>query len=164
GLSVAINIIADPDWDEARFAFVREWAMSVPEIVNITVQTPYPGTETWVTESRRLTTLDYRLFDVQHAVLPTRLPLRRFYEELVKTQAVLARKHLGAAALAKTSGIVARQLLRGRTNFVKMIWKFDKVYNVDRQYADHLREIEYVLPSPSQARSQAPDRKGLYVH
>lgn len=52
--------------------------------------------------------------DPQHAVLPTRLPLRRFYEELVKTQAVLARKHLGAAALAKTSGIVARQLLRGR--------------------------------------------------
>lgn len=48
GLSVAINIIADPDWDEARFAFVREWAMSVPEIVNITVQTPYPGTETCV--------------------------------------------------------------------------------------------------------------------
>src|ERR1700691_6118925 len=44
GLSVAINIIADPDWDEGRFAFVREWAMSVPEIVNITVQTPYPGT------------------------------------------------------------------------------------------------------------------------
>ena len=50
GLRVAINIIADPDWDEARFAFVREWAMSVPEIVNITVQTPYPGTETWPTE------------------------------------------------------------------------------------------------------------------
>ena len=75
GLSVAINIIADPDWDEARFAFVREWAMSVPEIVNITVQTPYPGTETWLTEARRMTTLDYRLFDVQHAVLPTRLPL-----------------------------------------------------------------------------------------
>ena len=68
GLSVAINIIADPDWDQARFAFVRDWAMSVPEIVNITVQTPYPGTETWITESRRLTTLDYRLFDVQHAV------------------------------------------------------------------------------------------------
>src|SRR5215469_11278633 len=79
GLSVAINIIADPDWDEARFAFVREWAMSVPEIVNITVQTPYPGTETWLTESRRMTTLDYRLFDVQHAVLPTRLPLHKFY-------------------------------------------------------------------------------------
>jgi hopanoid C-3 methylase HpnR len=164
GLSVAINIIADPDWDEARFAFVREWAMSVPEIVNLTVQTPYPGTETWVTESRRLTTLDYRLFDVQHAVLPTRLPLHRFYEELVKTQSVLARKHLGVAALAKTTGIVARQLLRGQTNFVKMIWKFDKVYNADRQYSEHLREVEYLLPPPQERPSPALDRKELYVH
>lgn len=167
GLSVAINIIADPDWDEARFAFVREWAMRVPEIVNITVQTPYPGTETWLTESRRLTTLDYRLFDVQHAVLPTRLPLHKFYEELVKTQAILARKHLGLAALAKTSGIVARQLLRGQTNFARMIWKFDRVYNADRQYSEHLREPRYLMPRPAERPVHAPDRndrKELYIH
>jgi len=164
GLSVAINIIADPDWDEAHFAFVRQWAMGVPEIVNITVQTPYPGTETWLTESRRLTTLDYRLFDVQHAVLPTRLPLRRFYSELVKTQAVLARKHLGAAALAKTAGIVARQLMRGQTNFARMIWKFDKVYNADRQYAEHLQPVEYQLPPPAEHPVTMPDRKELYIH
>ena len=164
GLSVAINIIADPDWDQARFAFVREWAMSVPEIVNITVQTPYPGTETWLTEGRRLTTLDYRLFDVQHAVLPTRLPLHRFYEELVKTQQVLARKHLGVAALAKTSGIVARQLLRGQTNFAKMIWKFNQVYHADRQYSDHQREPRYLLPPPADKPTVTPDRKQLYIH
>jgi hopanoid C-3 methylase len=164
GLSVAINIIADPDWDEARFAFVRQWAMTVPEIVNITVQTPYPGTETWVTESRRLTTLDYRLFDVQHAVLPTRLPLHRFYTELVKTQAVLARKHLGVAALAKTSGIVARQLLHGQTNFVKMIWKFDQVYNADRQHSEHLREAKYLLRAPADGPTAAFDRRDLYIH
>ncbi len=164
GVTVAINIIADPDWDEAHFAFVREWAMSVPEIVNITVQTPYPGTETWTTESRRLTTLDYRLFDVQHAVLPTRLPLRRFYQELVKTQAVLARKHLGVAALAKTSGIIARQLVRGQANFATMIWKFNQVYNADRQYSDHLREAEYWLPEPADHPAGPPDRKDLYIH
>jgi magnesium-protoporphyrin IX monomethyl ester (oxidative) cyclase len=161
---VAINIIADPDWDEAHFAFVREWAMSVPEIVNITVQTPYPGTETWLTESRRLTTLDYRLFDVQHAVLPTRLPLHLFYAELVKTQAVLARKHLGFQALAKTTGIVARQVLHGQTNFARMIWKFNQVYNADRQYSDHQREVRYLLPAPAERPVKAPDRKELYVH
>src|SRR5262245_32164978 len=94
-INVAINLIADPDWDERRFALVREWAATVPEIVHLTVNTPYPGTESWLTESRRLTSLDYRLFDVQHAVLSTRLPLRRFYEELVRTQNVLNRKHLG---------------------------------------------------------------------
>jgi len=165
GLSVAINIIADPDWDESRFAFVREWAMSVPEIVNITVQTPYPGTETWLTESRHLTTLDYRLFDVQHAVLPTRLPLRQFYEELVKTQSVLARKHLGVAALAKTGGIIGRQLLRGQTNFAKMIWKFNDVYNADRQYAEHQQQARYLMPQPVPSSAVTPaDRKALYVH
>jgi hopanoid C-3 methylase len=164
GMSVAINIIADPDWDEPRFEYVRQWAMSVPEIVNITVQTPYPGTETWLTESRRLTTLDYRLFDVQHAVLPTRLPLHRFYEELVKTQSVLARKHLGTAALAKTAGIVARQVVHGQTNFARMIWKFNKVYNPDRQYADHQQEVRYRLPEPAPQPTVIASQEDLFVH
>jgi len=164
GMSVAINIIADPDWDEPRFEFVRQWAISVPEIVNITVQTPYPGTETWVTESRRLTTLDYRLFDVQHAVLPTRLPLHRFYSELVKTQAVLARKHLGVAALMKTSGIVGRQLLRGQTNFARMIWKFNKVYHADLQYSDHQRPVHYELQPPATRPGPVTDQKNLFIH
>ncbi len=138
--------------------------MSVPEIVNITVQTPYLGTETWLTESRRLTTLDYRLFDVQHAVLPTRLPLHQFYTELVQTQAVLARKHLGFAALAKTTGIIARQLLRGQANFTRMIWKFNQVYNADRQYSEHQRKARYLLPPPAKKPARSPDRKELYVH
>src|SRR5207244_13144442 len=123
-LTVAINIIADPDWDERRFAIVREWAMSVPEIVHLTVGTPYPGTATWMTESRRLTTLDYRLFAVQHAVLPTRLPLRRFYEELVKKQASLRRTTPGVAGIRTTASLALGLLLRGQTNFLRSIWKF----------------------------------------
>src|SRR5208337_4099399 len=108
GMSVAINLIADPDWDERRFEIIREWALSIPEIVHLTVATQYPGTETWYTESRKLTTRDYRLFDIQHAVLPTRLPLQKFYEELVKTQSVIARKHMGFGILKEVAFIVAR--------------------------------------------------------
>lgn len=163
GVTVAINIIADPDWDEAQFERVRRWAMEVPEMVHLTVQTPYPGTETWVTESRRLTTKDYRLFDVQHAVLPTRLPLDRFYRELVKTQSVLARKHLGVAALAQTFGIVAHHLAHGQTNFVKMIWKFQTVYNTGRQLADHWAPVHYELPDPPSEQGKV-ERRDLYVH
>ncbi|MGH9102541.1 MAG: hopanoid C-3 methylase HpnR [Acidimicrobiales bacterium] len=163
GLSVAINIIADPDWDEPRFEAVRRWALEVPEIVNLTVQTPYPGTETWLTESRKLTTMDYRLFDVQHAVLPTRLPLERFYEELVRTQAVLARKHLGARALVETAGIAARHLAHGQTNFLRMLWKFQTVFNAQRQVADHHRRVRYNLPVPPPSTGTV-DRSQLYVH
>src|SRR6202167_5539257 len=47
GIMCAVNIIADPSWDEARFEVIRQWALTVPEIVHLTVNTPYPGTETW---------------------------------------------------------------------------------------------------------------------
>lgn len=117
GITVAINTIADPDWDGDRFRTIREWCMEIPEIVNISVNTPYPGTETWRTESRRLTTRDYRMFDIQHAVLPTRLPLSEFCAELVRTQQVLNMKHLGLESLKGTARIVGRHLLRGQTNF-----------------------------------------------
>jgi len=99
GLTVAVNIITDCNWDERQFEVVREWAITVPEIVHLTVATPYPGTEIWFTESRRLTSRDYRLFDVAHAVLSTRMPLDKFSGELVKTQEILNRKHLGWGAI-----------------------------------------------------------------
>jgi hopanoid C-3 methylase HpnR len=164
GLIVAVNLIAEPSWDEGRFAAVREWALSVPEIVHLTVATPYPGTETWHTEARQLTTRDYRLFDVQHAVVPTRLPLARFYEELVRTQRVLNRKHLGWAAMRATTGIALRHLARGQTNFVRMLWKFDSVYDPRLQLADHGRECRYAIRAPERAPGERVDPARLYVH
>jgi hopanoid C-3 methylase len=163
GFTVAINIIADPDWDERRFAIVREWALSVPEIVHLTVATPYPGTETWLTESRPLTTHDYRLFDVQHAVLPTRLPLQRFYEELVSTQAILNRKHLGWGAVARYGGPALRALARGQTNYLRMLWKFGSVYNAARQFGDHGQPVTYAL-RPRRPVDGKPSGARLYVH
>src|SRR5437763_1791773 len=55
-IDVAINLITDPSWDRAQFERAREWATSVPEIVHLTVATPYPGTELFHTESRALST------------------------------------------------------------------------------------------------------------
>ncbi|KAB2376873.1 hopanoid C-3 methylase HpnR [Actinomadura montaniterrae] len=164
GLTVAINLIVDPAWDARQFTLVREWALSVPEIVNLTVMTPYPGTEIWHTESRKLTTRDYRLFDIQHAVVPTNLPLYEFYRELVKTQSVMNRKHLGVAAAAQTLGIMGRHLWHGQTNFARSIWKFRSVYNADRQYGDHLRKVRYELPVPDHRSVGPAGRKELYIH
>jgi hopanoid C-3 methylase len=163
-IHAAVNIIADPSWDERHFEAVRTWALSVPEIVHITVNTPYPGTETWVTESRNFTTRDYRLFDVQHAVLPTKLPLERFYQELVRTQQVLNQKHLGFAALKDTFFMAASFLAKGQTNFVKMLWKFSSVYNAKRQLADHQREVRYPIALPPATHAKQVDQKLLYIH
>lgn len=162
GIDVAINLIVDPAWDAERFRTVREFALSVPDIVHLTVMTPYPGTEIWHTESRRLTTLDYRLFDIQHAVVPTAMPLEDFYRELVRTQAVINRKHLGVRTAFGAARVLGANLIRGRTNFARMLFKFNSVYNADRQIADHRRPVRYELPSPVNLRPA--DRRELYVH
>lgn len=172
-ITVAINLIADPDWDKQRFEVIRQWCLEVPEIVNISVNTPYPGTETWLTEPRPIQSRDYRLFDIQHAVLPTTLPLPEFYAELVKTQQVLNMKHLGWKALRGTAKIVAGHLLHGQTNFLKMLWKFNSIYNPELQLTDHRRAVKYemALPPPTQQRvgqgllyiHQANGRQGRHI-
>jgi hopanoid C-3 methylase HpnR len=163
GVNVAINIIADPDWDRARFQAIREWLCEIPEVVNVSVNTPYPGTETWHTESRRLISRDYRLFDIQHVVLPTRLPLAEFYEELVATQQVLNRKHLGARQIWGAAKNVAKLLAHGQTNFLRMLFKFSSVYDPRLQLADHALPVAYEMPLPPPAVARV-DPASLYVH
>jgi hopanoid C-3 methylase HpnR len=164
GINVAINIIADPDWDHKRFETVRQWCLEIPYAVNISVNTPYPGTETWMTEARRLTSRDYRLFDIQHCVLPTKLPLEEFYKELVLTQQVLNRKHLGWRTLYQAAPVFARLLARGQTNFIRSMFKFRSVYNAEALLADHAKPVAYELPPPPPSRLEVKDRSELYVH
>jgi hopanoid C-3 methylase len=164
GVNAAVNLIVDPDWDERRFDIVREWALSIPEIVHLTVATPYPGTEIWHTDQRKLATLDYRLFDIQHAVLPTRLPLRRFYQKLVETQRVLNHKHLGLSALKGAAGLMLRLALQGQTNFARSIWKFSRVYNAERQHGDHQQAVKYAMRQPRELAPGTEVAAQLYVH
>jgi hopanoid C-3 methylase HpnR len=166
GIGVAINIIADPDWDEDRFRAVREWCMDVPEVVNISVNTPYPGTETWLTGQHRLTTRDYRLFDIQHTVLPTKLPIAVFYRELLHTQRVLYRKHLNWWTAPVLARELARNLLQGQINFMLGIMNYNKVYNVKKMLADHAHPVHYELPVSIRPEVDAPSVKSaqLYIH
>ena len=168
GIEVAINLIADPDWDEARFATIREWCLEVPEIVNISVNTPYPGTESWVTDGRRLATRDYRLFDIQHAVLPTKLPLDRFYAELVRTQRVLFQKHMNWRTARGVARVALGHLMRGQTNFLKSLFSFNGIYNVPALMADHALPVRYRIPEPPVAATDGAQRPAksaaLYVH
>jgi hopanoid C-3 methylase len=162
GIMIAINLIADPDWDHERFRIVREWGIEQPEIVNISVNTPYPGTESWLAESGRIVSRDYRLYDIQHAVLPTRLPLGEFYGELVATQRAFYRKHLGLRQLTDTAGVIARRLVRGQTNFVKSLFLLDRVFRPEYLLADHDLPVAYQMPLPQPAATAGRD--ALYIH
>ncbi|HJU16529.1 MAG TPA: hopanoid C-3 methylase HpnR [Stellaceae bacterium] len=165
GMTVAINLIADPDWDRERFRVVREWGAELPEIVNLSVNTPYPGTESWVTEHRRLATRDYRLFDIQHTVLPTRLPLAEFYQELVTTQRALYAKHLGWRTLRDVSGLIARGAMRGQFNFIRSLFLLNRVFRPELLLADHSAPVTYEVPlPPPQDPGRRTARTALYIH
>jgi hopanoid C-3 methylase HpnR len=165
GVIVALNLIVEPQWDVKRFRLIEEWARKIPEVVHLTVMMPYPGTETWTAEGPHLTTHDYRLFDTQHAVTPTRLPLAQFYEEFTRTQMVLFRKHLNNANVYRALAKMLKCLVRGRTNFARSILNFRSFPNPRRRYADHFQEVRYAL-SPPAASTSPPAQHGttLYIH
>jgi hopanoid C-3 methylase HpnR len=168
GIEVAINIIADPDWDERRFQTVRDWCLEVPEIVNISINTPYPGTESWLTEPRSLQTQDYRLFDIQHAVLPTKLPLAEFYRQLLHTQHVLYRKHFNWRTAPGAARELMSLLLRGQTNFLRGMMLYPSTFNLKMMLADHARPAKYEMSprAPVAALAKQPSAKpaGFYIH
>jgi hopanoid C-3 methylase len=166
GMTAIINLIADPDWDEERFRIVREWCMSVPEIVNISINTPYPGTETWLTEQRRLQTRDYRLFDIQHSVLPTKLPLETFYRLLLDTQRAIYQRHTSWWKIPQLARILARNLLHGQVNLLLGIAKYNRLFNAEMMLADHARPVRYELPLPPplEAKTAKARATELYIH
>ena len=163
---VALNLIVSPQWDAERFRRIEQWAQRIPEIVHLTVMMPYPGTETWPAEARHLTTGDYRLFDTQHAVTPTKLPLPRFYEEFTRTQMVIFRKHLNKANLYGAMKKVLTCLARGQTNFARSTLNFRSLPNPRRRYADHFLKAQYALQPPPETpvSGMNPGSGGLYVH
>jgi hypothetical protein len=163
GIRIAINLIADPDWDHERFQIVRDWCVEQPEIVNISVNTPYPGTESWLSDGRHLATRDYRLFDIQHAVLPTKLPLAEFYKELVDTQRAIYAKHLGWRGLSQAGWLALQLAMRGQTNFFRSMMRLNSVYRPELLLADHDRPVGYEIPLPPKHEPGASGRS-LYIH
>jgi len=82
GVGFTGNFIADPQWDHAAFAELREY-VSERQLFNssFSVLTPLPGTVLYEEVREQITTDDYERFDLWHTVLPTRLPLNEFYRE-----------------------------------------------------------------------------------
>ena len=82
GVGFTPNFIVDPAWDHSDFARLREWISRMGAYNSgFSVLTPLPGTDLWSEAKERVTTQDCEMFDIIHAVLPTKLPLAEFYRE-----------------------------------------------------------------------------------
>ena len=85
GIEPVTSFIVDPDYTHEEFATLRAYVDRLKlQLPAFTVLTPLPGTELFDQARAHLTTTNYELFDLAHAVLPTRLPTTDFYKELAR--------------------------------------------------------------------------------
>ncbi|TAH34399.1 MAG: radical SAM protein [Planctomycetota bacterium] len=85
GLAVTAGFVVRPDYTSADFAALREAVARLrPPLVTYTVETPLPGTQLFDDVREHITSFDWSLYDLQHALLPTSLPLEEFYGEMAR--------------------------------------------------------------------------------
>jgi len=66
---------------DGLYDYIREMGVAIPLV---SIQTPLPGTELWRMSKDKLLTEDFRLFDLSHAVVETKLPRDEFYRQYVR--------------------------------------------------------------------------------
>jgi hypothetical protein len=53
--------------------------------------------------------------------------------------------------LKETAGLSAKLLLKGQTNFVQMLFKFNGAFNAEKLFADHQEPADYKMHLPGAA-------------
>jgi radical SAM superfamily enzyme YgiQ (UPF0313 family) len=82
GVGFTPNFIVDPAWSRDDFTRLRDWIDAMGAYNSgFSILTPLPGTDLWESVKQQVTTHDWEMYDIVHAVLPTKLPLDEFYSE-----------------------------------------------------------------------------------
>ena len=73
-----------PDFDKTDFKELNRYCLKVGfKFIGFPVLTPLPGTDFYDAVADKLITRNYDYSDFFHTLLPTKLPLKQFYKELV---------------------------------------------------------------------------------
>jgi radical SAM superfamily enzyme YgiQ (UPF0313 family) len=84
GIDIFPMFIVKPEFDRRDFADLREYCLDLAlDFVGFSVLTPLPGTDLYNDVKDRLINSNYDYFDFFHTLLPTILPVKDFYRELI---------------------------------------------------------------------------------
>ncbi len=83
GIEIYASFIVRPDFNEEDFKEFKEYCRGLElNFLSFSVLTPLPGTDFYEDVKGSLITTDYDLFDFIHTELPTKLPLKEFFNNL----------------------------------------------------------------------------------
>ncbi|MEM7282686.1 MAG: radical SAM protein, partial [Pseudomonadota bacterium] len=143
GIGVVGNLMVDPMFTKSDFSSLRQYV----EDKNLffaayCVATPFPGTELWADKQSEVTTWNFELFDIQHAVTKTALPIEEFYEEYAECWRHRARLQPTTTMLYKMKRM-GSVLFKEGLNFelIKNVRRFDKDVVTPNAYLEdhHIR-------------------------
>jgi radical SAM superfamily enzyme YgiQ (UPF0313 family) len=84
GIDIYASFIVRPEFDHDDFDALHSYCRALDlDFASFAVLTPLPGTDLFDEVEDRLLTRDTDYFDFIHTVLPTKLPLEGFFEELM---------------------------------------------------------------------------------
>jgi radical SAM superfamily enzyme YgiQ (UPF0313 family) len=135
------------DWEKHQFQELYDYINTLEiGIPLVTILTPLPGTQLYRAYANQLMTTDLRLFDLLHAVLPTRLPRAEFYAEFARS--ITATKDSARRAIWST--------LKNRPDFARaaashFAWFFARTWRyqwIHRDPQSFLRDEEGLLNGP----------------
>jgi radical SAM superfamily enzyme YgiQ (UPF0313 family) len=136
-----------PDWTKEQFEqlyeYVRTLTIGVPLF---SILTPLPGTQLYRAYQDKLLTTDHRLFDLLHAVLPTRLPRAEFYKEVCRAyDATEITVRQSFKAMIKRRPRFSAKILLGMVWFYARTWRYQRI---QYDYRSFLRDEEGLLDGP----------------
>ena len=81
GITLHASFIVKQDFTKKDFKQVEQDVKNIcPAEVTFTVLSPSPGTAFWYEQKNRFICDSFKYYDCMHTILPTRLPLRQFYQ------------------------------------------------------------------------------------
>jgi radical SAM superfamily enzyme YgiQ (UPF0313 family) len=148
------------DWGVREFDQLYEYVKSLTiGIPLFTILTPLPGTQLHRAYAHQLLTTDRRLFDLLHAVLPTRLPRDEFYRQLTRGYSVMDSTIKEAFRIMWTKRPdFSLRVVPGMIWFYARTWRYQRVHN---DYRSFLRDEEGLLEGPG-ARAGVTYREVVY--
>lgn len=85
GILMYASFMIDPEYSKEDFTSLRNYIRKLKlKYATFTVMTPLPGTQLHESVKNRVLTTKPELYDLLHAVLPPRLPMPEFYQEMAK--------------------------------------------------------------------------------
>lgn len=138
------------DFTEKQFDELFDYVNSLSIMIPLfTILTPLPGTQLYKAYKDKLLTTDHRLFDLLHAVLPTRLPREEFYRNFARAYgACEGSAYRATLEFWKKRPAFAWTIRQGLFWFYARTWRY---LRIQRDHRSYLRDEEGLLNGPGVA-------------